>query len=151
MATTKVSGTMTTTPREQGKVASKGRKLNLNTPAKARDYFTSKEQFILSPKELFLAIQAQPDLINIIDVRQPMDYAKGHLPGAINLPRDQGRSVTGLKKDRLNVIYCYSLDCPLAGQAAVEFADQGFSVMEMIGGYEAWLNSGLQTDKQVHH
>lgn len=150
MATTKVSGPMATS-KEQVKVASKGRKLNLNIAERARDYFVSKEKYILNPKDLFLAIQTQPELINIIDVRQPMDYAKGHLPGAINIPRDQGKNLTGLKKDRLNVIYCYSLDCPLAAQAAVEFAEQGYSVMEMAGGYESWLSYGFQTDKQVHH
>lgn len=148
--TTKMSGTMTGST-GQARTGIKARKLSLNIAAKAKDYFLSKEQYVLGPRELDQAIQAQSDFINIIDVRQAADYARGHLPGAINLPRDQWKTVAGLKKDKLNVIYCYSLECPLAAQAAAVFAGQGYSVMEMAGGFEAWQDNDFKTDKQVHH
>lgn len=150
MTTTKISGAKTGSTQET-RTQARGRKLSLNIAAKAKDYFTSKEQYVVGPKELYLAIQAQPEFINIVDVRQMQDYAKGHLPGAINLPREQWNLYSGLKKDKLNVIYSYSLECPLASQAASQFAAQGYSVMEMVGGFDAWQENHYQTEKQVHH
>ena len=29
--------------------------------------------------------------VNVVDVRAAEDYAEGHIPGAIDLPKDQGR------------------------------------------------------------
>lgn len=129
----------------------KQKKLGLNDSVKAKEYFSLKEKFILGPTELSLVYKEQPDIINIIDVRQPADYAKGHLPGAINLPREQWQTAVGLKKDKLNVIYCYNLECPLASKAASEFAAKGYSVMELVGGFSEWEESNYKTEIQVHH
>lgn len=35
----------------------------------------------------------------------------GHIPGAINLPRDRWHTLDGLRKDKTNVLYCYSQVC----------------------------------------
>lgn len=35
----------------------------------------------------------------------------GHIPGAINLPRDRWHTLDGLRKDQTNVLYCYSQVC----------------------------------------
>lgn len=142
---------ISTYPNERMKTKVKERKLSLNEAAKAKEYFSLRDQFILGPTELYHAFQEQAEMIQIIDVRQPADYAKGHLPGAINLPQDQWNTVSGLKKDRLNVIYCYSLDCPLAAKAAIEFATKGYSVMELVGGFQGWQEYNYKTEKQVHH
>jgi hypothetical protein len=40
-----------------------------------------------------------------------------------------------VRKDKLNVLYCYSGVCHLATSAAVEFAEKGYPVMEMEGGF----------------
>lgn len=136
---------------ERMKTKVKEKKFSLNEAAKAKEYFALREKFILGPSELNQAIQERTLLINIIDVRQPSDYVKGHLPGAINLPQEQWKTVSGLKKDRLNVIYCYSLDCPLAAKAAAEFAAKGYSVMELVGGYQGWQENNYKTETQVHH
>ena len=127
------------------------KKLSLNDATKANEYFSLREKFILGPQELNQVIREQPDLINIIDVRQPTDYVKGHLPGATNLPREQWKTVSGLKKDKLNVIYCYSLECPLASEAAKEFSAKGFSIMELVGGFQGWQENDYKIEKQVHH
>ncbi len=149
MANIKMSG-MTLRPSRRMSVG-RERKLSLNDATKAKEYFSLKDKFILGPHELNQVLQDQSEMINIIDVRQPGDYARAHLPGAINLPREQWKTVSGLKKDKLNVIYCYSLDCPLATEAAQEFASKGYSVMELIGGFQGWQESDYKIDKQVHH
>jgi len=51
-----------------------------------------------------------------------------------------------LRKDALNVLYCYTQQCHLAATAAVEFAGNGYSVMEMDGGFEAWKENDLEVE-----
>lgn len=117
--------------------------LKKNDPEKARQFFADKMAFTTGPVELNRAIEEQTDLA-VIDVRAAEDYDKGHVPGAINLPKERWDSRAGLRKDALNVLYCYSHVCHLAANAAVQFARDGFSVMEMDGGFEAWKENDLE-------
>jgi rhodanese-related sulfurtransferase len=119
--------------------------LKKNDPDKARQYFANKMAFTTGPIELDRN-RNQPD-IAIIDVRAAEDYAEGHIPGAVNLPHDKWQTLQGLRKDALNVLYCYSHVCHLAASAAVEFAGKGFSVMEMDGGWKAWQEYDLDVEK----
>jgi len=96
-------------------------KMKINDPAKAREYFEAKMAFTTGPVELERMIR-QGENINIVDVRAAEDYAEGHIPGAVNLPKDKWDSLSGLRKDKINVLYCYSQVCHLAATAAVEFA-----------------------------
>jgi rhodanese-related sulfurtransferase len=123
---------------------SMGVELKRNDPARAREYFSAKMTFTTGPVELERNLNS-PDLV-VIDVREAEDYAKGHVPGAINLPHDRWDTLEGLRKDALNVLYCYSQQCHLAAKAAVEFAEKGFSVMEMDGGFKAWRQHDLRID-----
>src|SRR6476620_7480195 len=100
--------------------------LKKNDPNKAREYFESKMAFTTGPVELARNLQ-RPD-VAVIDVRAAEDYQKGHIPGSINLPHSRWSSCEGLRKDALNVLYCYSQVCHLAATAAVEFAGKGYSV-----------------------
>jgi rhodanese-related sulfurtransferase len=84
--------------------------------------------------------------VNIVDVRAADDYAKGHIPGAVNLPKDRWGGLEGLRKDRTNVLYCYSIVCHLAAAAAVQFASQGFPIMELDGGWRWWKEDGFDVE-----
>jgi rhodanese-related sulfurtransferase len=92
------------------------------------------------------AIKGHENIV-IVDVREAEDYAKAHVPGAINLPKGTWDNPEGLQKDRTNVIYCYTQQCHLAANACVQFAGQGYRVMEMDGGFEAWQANELETEK----
>ena len=85
--------------------------------------------------------------VNVVDVRAAEDYAEGHIPGAVDLPKDRWETLEGLRRDKLNVLYCYSHVCHLAAAAGVEFSDKGFSVMEMDGGMRAWREHELDIEK----
>ena len=118
--------------------------------AKAKKYFQDKLDFTTGPVELERWVkQGQP--VNIVDVRAAEDYAEGHIPRAINLPKDQWHDVKMLKarlrKDKINVLYCYSHVCHLAATAAVEFAGKGYPVMELEGGWRWWKNDGFDIEK----
>lgn len=125
-------------------------KLKIPSAAKARKYFQDKMGFTTGPVELERWVkQGQP--VSIVDVRAAEDYAEGHIPGAVNLPKDQWHDAkmvkAQLRKDKINVLYCYSHVCHLAATAAVEFASKGYPVMELEGGWRWWKNDGFDIEK----
>lgn len=120
-------------------------KVTINDPAKAKEYFEAKMAFTTGPVELERMIKNNE--VNVVDVRAAEDYAQGHIPSAINLPKDQWHTLKSLRKDKINVLYCYSHVCHLAATAAVEFARKGYPVMELEGGWRWWENNGFDIEK----
>ncbi len=114
-------------------------------PKKAKEFFEAKMSFTTGPVELERMMKNNE--VNIVDVRAAEDFVEGHIPGAINLPREQWPALKGLRKDKTNVLYCYSIVCHLAASAAVEFAGHGYSVMELDGGWRWWKDEGYDIEK----
>jgi rhodanese-related sulfurtransferase len=114
--------------------------------ANAKHFFADKMAFTTGPVEISHRIVKKEDVV-IIDVRESKDFMKGHVPGAINLPQDNWSTLAGLRRDTMNIIYCYSQNCHLGADAAMQFAAKGYSVMEMNGGFESWKENGLKIMK----
>ena len=117
----------------------------LTSPKKAKKFFEAKMDFTTGPMELDQMITAGEN-INIIDVRAAEDYAQGHIPGAVNIPKDKWTALQNLSTDKVNIVYCYSEVCHLAATAAKEFAEHGFSVMELEGGFGEWKRCELKIE-----
>lgn len=111
-------------------------------PKHARKYFADKMTFTTGPAELKHWLD-EKEPVNVIDVRRAEDYEKGHIPGAVSLPKEKWSTHEGLKKDKVNVVYCYMQQCHLAPEACVEFAENGYSVCELEGGFDVWQRHGL--------
>ena len=114
-------------------------------PVKAKEFFDQKMTFTTGPVELNRMLKDEN--VNVVDVRATEDFAKGHVPGSVNVPKEKWDAAHGLKKDKINVLYCYTQQCHLAANAALEFASRGFPVMEMEGGFEAWKENELDVEK----
>jgi rhodanese-related sulfurtransferase len=86
-----------------------------------------------------------------IDVREYDEFAAGHLPGAINIPRGVLEFKIGMvpecaNKDGNFVVYCRTSG--RAALSAVQLQKIGYSsVISMAGGFEAWNNEGRPTEK----
>jgi rhodanese-related sulfurtransferase len=115
----------------------------IQDPAKARAYFEAKMAFTTGPVELERMMKGNE--VNVVDLRAAEDFAAGHIPGAINLPWDRWHTLDGLRKDKTNVLYCYSQVCHLAATAAVEFSTRGYPIMELEGGWRWWKEDGFPT------
>ena len=99
-------------------------------------------------------LAAQDDCV-LIDVREPAEYAQGHLPGAINLPRGVlefqihahpamacTTSEALAVADRELVLYC--LTGGRSALAADSLQALGFTrVRSLAGGLTAWRNADL--------
>ena len=114
-------------------------------PRQAKEYFFAKMSFTTGPVELSRRIKSGD--VNVVDVRAKEDYQKGHIPSAINLPKDKWRTYEGLRKDKVNVVYCYAQVCHLAAAAALEFANEDYPVMELEGGFDVWKEYELEIEK----
>jgi len=119
----------------------------IHDPARARAYFEDKLAFTTGPVELDRWIKTGQDNLVIVDVRAAEDFAKGHIPGAINVPKEKWDNPQGLSRDKTNVLYCYTQQCHLAANACVRFAGKGYPVMELDGGFETWKENELDVEE----
>ena len=82
----------------------------------------------------------------VYDIRDPASFAAGHIPGAAHLTNDNiQQEITETPVDTPVVLCCYHGIS--SQQAAQYFVTQGFTdVYSMDGGFEAWRNSGADTE-----
>jgi rhodanese-related sulfurtransferase len=82
----------------------------------------------------------------LVDARSPALFAKGHVPGAINIPHAKiiGSRMGTYKADTLFVTYCAGPHCNSAARAAIRLARLGFPVKLMTGGVTGWLDEGYE-------
>lgn len=87
----------------------------------------------------------------LLDVRSPDLFARGHVPGAINLPHRKitGRKMAEWPAGTTFVVYCAGPHCNGANKAAVRLAELGRPVKEMIGGVTGWLDEGFALVKET--
>ncbi|MCQ4162660.1 rhodanese-like domain-containing protein [Roseomonas sp. GC11] len=85
----------------------------------------------------------------LLDVRGPNAFARGHVPGAINLPhaRITEESLAAWPRDTLFVVYCAGPHCNGGDRGALRLARLGRRVKLMIGGITGWLDEGFALEK----
>jgi len=94
--------------------------------------------------------EGQADFV-LLDVRSPESYAKGHVPGAINLLRGKiiASKLASYPADTLFVTYCAGPHCNGATKAAIRLAQLGRPVKIMIGGITGWIDEGFSLTTEV--
>ena len=117
---------------------------------RAQEHFQSRLAFTTGVHELDFLVQQgkarNKSDFTVVDVRFPTDYAAGHVPGAINLPKGKWQNPKGLRKDAVHYLYCYDQTCHLAVEAAVELTRQGYKVIEVEGGFDRWQTKGFRSE-----
>src|ERR1051326_3454872 len=121
----------------------------IHPPAQAKAFFEAKLAFTTGPVELDRWIKSHEDNLVVVEVRAAEDYAKGHIPGAINIPKERWDNPQGVRKDKTNVVYCYTQQCHLAANACGRFASRDFPVMELEGGFETWKEYELDIEEKA--
>jgi glyoxylase-like metal-dependent hydrolase (beta-lactamase superfamily II)/rhodanese-related sulfurtransferase len=87
-------------------------------------------------------VRTRPASAVIVDVREPEEFANGHVPGAVNLPQaDLATRLAEVPRDRPVFVICQGGFRSL--RAAQFLGQRGFSdVVSVKGGTEAWRASG---------
>ena len=93
-----------------------------------------------------LANQLAQQQVTVIDVREPMEYATGHIPGSLNVPLAR-LTTTDLPRGPL-VLVCQSGN--RSHKALAQLIQQGHShpLTELEGGIPAWQQAGLSLRKR---
>jgi glyoxylase-like metal-dependent hydrolase (beta-lactamase superfamily II)/rhodanese-related sulfurtransferase len=87
-------------------------------------------------------LQARPSHAAVVDVREPQEFVKGHVPGAVNLPQaDLATRLDDVPRDRPVFVICQG---GFRSLRAAQFLSQcGIpDVASVKGGTEAWRASG---------
>jgi rhodanese-related sulfurtransferase len=102
----------------------------------------------------FFALHQQGKAI-VIDARPAYHYQLGHIPGALNLPKEAGETTLdsmeatfkqALEEDKTIVVYCSGVLCADARTVARRIARRGHDTSIFSGGWNAWLDAGLPTE-----
>ena len=83
--------------------------------------------------------------VYVVEVLQPKEFAKGHIPGAINIPFTKMTSEARKRfspQDEI-VLYCHDPQCQASTRAAEKLEKLGYTnLYEYDGGKEDWKAAG---------
>lgn len=93
-----------------------------------------------------LQVASEPNRI-VLDVREPYEYAEGHVPGSILLPLGQvATQAAQFPKDATVYVICRSGN--RSAQASRTLAELGFKdVRNVQGGILAWQSAGYPLER----
>ncbi len=113
------------------------------------DYFAAKLAYEMTPWTLKNMIEKTPEEIVLLDVRSADMFVNAHIPTAVNIPlMDLVSKLKTLPKNKVIVTYCGNMTCSLAPKAALELAQKGFMVKQLVGGIELWQEKGFPVEKK---
>jgi rhodanese-related sulfurtransferase len=104
--------------------------------------------------EQFFLIQ-QSDKALIFDARPSFFYNLGHIPGAINMPKNNCDEAINAREAEIKaaiangktlVVYCSSITCPDARSVAIHLSGFGYPASIFSGGWDAWKNAEMPTE-----
>ena len=116
----------------------------------ARAYFAAKLAHETDASDVYAAQRAGESFV-LVDVRGDEAWAQGRIRGAVHMPHSQivDRAPRDLDRSVPVVVYCWSPGCNGGARGALAFAALGYSVREMIGGFEYWAREGqpIESDR----
>ncbi|NBC24555.1 MAG: rhodanese-like domain-containing protein [Bacteroidetes bacterium] len=88
-----------------------------------------------------LKTQAVGQEVQLIDVRTPEEYERGHIDDAVNMNISDSqkfkKQVSQLDKDKPVYVYCHSGN--RSGKASAELSEMGFTkIYDFSGGWSTW-------------
>jgi rhodanese-related sulfurtransferase len=115
--------------------------------AEARAHFAAEFAFEADGWDVHDALAKGPDFV-LLDVRSPALFAKGHVPGAINLPHGKiiQSKMAQWPEATIFVTYCAGPHCNGAARGALRLAELGRPVKIMVGGTTGWLDEGFELE-----
>mgnify|MGYP001035784640 CR=1 FL=1 len=104
-----------------------------------RAYFARDAAATIAPEEVYGIVQAKDPAYQIISVRKPEDYAKGHVDGAINiLWTDIADDLDKVDPSKKIIVYCYTGHT--GGEATMFLNLMGYDAYNMKFGMSGWTN-----------
>lgn len=93
----------------------------------------------LTPKEV-AELQAE-SVVTLLDVREPWEFERVHLPGSLHIPMDEVRDrLDELDPEQTYVVVCHHGNRSMQVAAFLQ-AREFHNVINLTGGIEAWALS----------
>lgn len=102
---------------------------------------------IVTPEQVNVWMESGHDFV-LVDTRDPVQFEREHIPGAINISYVVIRPGAQLppRKARI-VVYCSDSDCPISQYAYRSFQSLGYTeVYDMRAGIQGWKSAGYTTE-----
>ena len=114
-------------------------------PSYAATHFAHKLSLETDCWDVHQSLKDGPVDFVLLDVRGPKAFARGHVPGAINLPHAEitAERMMSWPHATLFVVYCAGPHCNGADRAALRLAKLGRPVKMMLGGVTGWADEGF--------
>ncbi|SEM73957.1 rhodanese-like domain-containing protein [Streptacidiphilus jiangxiensis] len=114
-------------------------------PGVAAAHYAARLAFEADVSDVHADLAAGITDVVVVDSRSDAAWAQGHIPGAVHIPtaRIAELAPTLVDRSKTVVTYCWGPGCNGATRAALAFARLGYSVKEMIGGFEYWVREGF--------
>ena len=99
-----------------------------------------ESSFAISPDAVFYRLK-QKQKITLVDVRNPEDFARLHIPGSLNIPLYAVKAKVFLKSFPIVLVNAGFHYTPLEAECR-KLKDMGFKVLILDGGLPAWKRKG---------
>jgi len=110
------------------------------------DYFSARDALEPLSRADLLA-RLHDGLVTVLDVRPEDEFARGHLPSAVNIPLSElERRLSELPRDREVIAYCRGPYCILSFDAVAALRTRGFRVRRLEDGFPEWKAAGLPVE-----
>jgi rhodanese-related sulfurtransferase len=118
------------------------------TSAEALAHFEREFAFETDCWDVHAAMASADPGFVLLDVRGPDLFARGHVPGALNIPHGKmiASRMEAWPAETLFVVYCAGPHCNGAARGAVRLARLGRPVKRMDGGVTGWIDEGFDLE-----
>jgi rhodanese-related sulfurtransferase len=107
----------------------------------------------ISLEDFFLLQQSGKAVV--FDARLALFYQLGHIPGAINLPKNRCDDAIWKRESEIKnavaegktiVVYCSGMMCPDARAVAMHISGFGYPASVFSGGWDTWKEAGMPVE-----
>ena len=110
-------------------------------------HFAARLRFETDPSDVRTA-QLAGERFVLVDTRGDAAWRQGRATGAVHLPtaRIAEEAPATIPLDVPVVVYCWGPGCNGGTKAGLAFAQAGYAVREMLGGFEYWAREGMPVE-----
>jgi rhodanese-related sulfurtransferase len=116
----------------------------------AAQHYRNKLAYEIDAWDLNELLRAGSNVV-LLDARSEAAFASEHIPGAVSFPhrRMDQESTQRLDRNAMYVTYCDGIGCNASTKGALNLAELGFQVKELIGGIEWWKRDGYPVESAL--
>ena len=90
----------------------------------------------------YIKMRSKEDIL--VDVREPLLFEYGTVPGAINIPLDNIKQLYRLPKEQSIYVFCQAGE--ISAEIAELLSDAGYHAFNLTGGYREYLRSQIAAE-----